>query len=81
MDGGIWEVSNPGLFDLNRAVHESIISCSRNVFFIAGKAGSRDQSQAASYRAIVSSSVGTRGLLAGVPEASAWRAISGMRCR
>lgn len=34
VDGGIWEVSNPGLFDLNRAVHESIISCSRNVFFI-----------------------------------------------
>lgn len=34
VDGRIWEVSNPGLFDLNRAVHESIISCSRNVFFI-----------------------------------------------
>lgn len=34
VDGAIWDVSNPGLFDLNRAVHESIISCSRNVFFI-----------------------------------------------
>lgn len=34
VDGRIWEVSNPALFDLNRAVHESIISCSRNVFFI-----------------------------------------------
>lgn len=34
VDGRIWEVSNPTLFDLNRAVHESIISCSRNIFFI-----------------------------------------------
>lgn len=34
VDGRIWEVSNPALFDLNRTVHESIISCSRNVFFI-----------------------------------------------
>ncbi|WP_127091111.1 GntR family transcriptional regulator [Aquabacter cavernae] len=34
VDGRIWEVSNPTLFDLNRNVHEAIIACSRNVFFI-----------------------------------------------
>ncbi len=36
VDGRIWEVSNPTLFDLNRNVHEAIIACSRNIFFIDG---------------------------------------------
>lgn len=34
IDGEIWDISNPDLFDLNSRLHESIIDCSRNVFFI-----------------------------------------------
>lgn len=34
IDGAIWEVSNATLFDLNSQLHEAIIECSRNSFFI-----------------------------------------------
>lgn len=33
-DGGIWEVTGSRLFELNSGMHESIIECSRNSFFI-----------------------------------------------
>lgn len=34
IDGEIWSVSNPDLFDMNSQLHEAIIECSQNVFFI-----------------------------------------------
>jgi DNA-binding GntR family transcriptional regulator len=34
IDGEIWNISNPDLFDLNSQFHEAIVECSRNVFFI-----------------------------------------------
>lgn len=34
IDGDIWNISNPDLFDLNSHLHEAIVECSRNVFFI-----------------------------------------------
>lgn len=34
VDGGIWTISNPELFDMNRRLHEAVIECSRNSFFI-----------------------------------------------
>lgn len=34
VDGAIWTVSNAALFDLNSRLHETIITCSRNTFFI-----------------------------------------------
>jgi DNA-binding GntR family transcriptional regulator len=34
LDGDIWSVSNATLFDLNSRLHEAIITCSRNTFFI-----------------------------------------------
>lgn len=34
VDGAIWTVSNAALFDLNSRLHEAIITCSRNTFFI-----------------------------------------------
>jgi DNA-binding GntR family transcriptional regulator len=36
VDGEIWSVSSPVLFDLNSRLHEVIIECSRNSFFIDG---------------------------------------------
>jgi DNA-binding GntR family transcriptional regulator len=35
-DGDIWKISNAKLFDINRRLHETIIACSRNAFFIEG---------------------------------------------
>ncbi len=34
VDGEIWSVSSPALFDMNSKLHETIIDCSRNSFFI-----------------------------------------------
>lgn len=34
VDGGIWEVSDAKLFELNSSMHETIIECSQNSFFI-----------------------------------------------
>lgn len=34
--GEIWSVSSPALFDMNSKLHETIIDCSRNSFFIDG---------------------------------------------
>ena len=34
VDGGIWTVPDARLFELNSGMHESIIECSRNIFFI-----------------------------------------------
>ncbi|TCT04584.1 GntR family transcriptional regulator [Aquabacter spiritensis] len=34
VEGAIWTVSNAALFDLNSRLHETIIECSRNLFFI-----------------------------------------------
>ncbi|KLK90865.1 GntR family transcriptional regulator [Microvirga vignae] len=34
IDGGIWEVSDAKLFELNSGMHETIIECSQNGFFI-----------------------------------------------
>lgn len=34
IDGEIWNISNPDLFDLNSQFHETIVECSHNVFFI-----------------------------------------------
>ncbi len=34
VEGGIWNVADTRLFELNSGMHESIIECSRNVFFI-----------------------------------------------
>ncbi|WP_336510051.1 GntR family transcriptional regulator [Agrobacterium tumefaciens] len=34
IDGEIWDISNPDLFDLNSHLHEAIVECSRNMFFI-----------------------------------------------
>lgn len=34
IDGEIWDVSNPDLFDINSRLHETIIECSHNLFFI-----------------------------------------------
>ncbi|WP_349963214.1 GntR family transcriptional regulator [Rhizobium sp. ZPR3] len=34
IDGEIWDVSNPDLFDINSRLHEAIIECSHNLFFI-----------------------------------------------
>ena len=34
VDGGIWTVPDARLFELNSGMHESIIECSQNVFFI-----------------------------------------------
>lgn len=34
VDGDIWTVSNADLFDLNSSLHEAIIECSNNLFFI-----------------------------------------------
>ncbi|NVO12416.1 MAG: GntR family transcriptional regulator [Rhodoplanes sp.] len=34
LDGDIWTVSNATLFDLNSRLHEAIVTCSRNTFFI-----------------------------------------------
>jgi DNA-binding GntR family transcriptional regulator len=34
IDGGIWEVSDAKLFELNSGMHETIIECSQNSFFI-----------------------------------------------
>lgn len=34
VDGGIWAVPDARLFELNSGMHESIIECSQNVFFI-----------------------------------------------
>ena len=36
VDGEIWSVSSPALFDMNSRLHETIIECSRNSFFIDG---------------------------------------------
>lgn len=36
VDGEIWSVSRPSLFDMNSKLHETIIECSRNSFFIDG---------------------------------------------
>ncbi|MBR0724974.1 GntR family transcriptional regulator [Bradyrhizobium manausense] len=36
VDGEIWSVSSPALFDMNSKLHEAIIECSRNSFFIDG---------------------------------------------
>ena len=36
VDGEIWSVSSPSLFDTNSKLHEAIIECSRNSFFIDG---------------------------------------------
>jgi DNA-binding GntR family transcriptional regulator len=33
VDGGIWTIGNPQLFDLNRSFHEAVIECARNTFF------------------------------------------------
>jgi DNA-binding GntR family transcriptional regulator len=33
VDGGIWTIGNPELFDLNRSFHEAVIECARNTFF------------------------------------------------
>ena len=35
-DGAIWTESRAGLFDANSRLHETIIACSRNSFFIEG---------------------------------------------
>ena len=37
-DGAIWKISNAKLFDINSRLHETIIACSRNAFFIEGLA-------------------------------------------
>ena len=34
IDGGIWEVSDAKLFELNSGMHEAIIDCCQNSFFI-----------------------------------------------
>jgi DNA-binding GntR family transcriptional regulator len=34
IDGGIWDVSDAKLFELNSGMHETIIECSQNSFFI-----------------------------------------------
>jgi DNA-binding GntR family transcriptional regulator len=34
VDGGIWTIADARLFELNSGMHESIIECSRNIFFI-----------------------------------------------
>nr|WP_256369851.1 FCD domain-containing protein [Microvirga sp. KLBC 81] len=34
VDGGIWEVSDAKLFELNSGMHEAIIECCQNSFFI-----------------------------------------------
>lgn len=34
VDGGIWKVADARLFELNSGMHESIIECSQNIFFI-----------------------------------------------
>lgn len=34
IDGDIWTVSNADLFDLNSGLHEAIIECSNNLFFV-----------------------------------------------
>lgn len=34
VDGAIWKISDARLFELNSGMHESIIECSRNIFFI-----------------------------------------------
>lgn len=34
VEDGIWKVSDARLFELNSGMHESIIECSRNIFFI-----------------------------------------------
>ncbi|MEP9377464.1 GntR family transcriptional regulator [Aquabacter sp. CN5-332] len=34
VEGGIWDITNAALFDLNSHLHETIIECSRNIFFI-----------------------------------------------
>lgn len=36
VDGEIWSVSSPALFDMNSRLHEAIIECSKNSFFIDG---------------------------------------------
>lgn len=36
VDGEIWSVSSPALFDMNSKLHETVIECSRNSFFIEG---------------------------------------------
>lgn len=35
-DGEIWKISNARLFEVNSRLHETIIACSRNAFFIEG---------------------------------------------
>jgi DNA-binding GntR family transcriptional regulator len=35
-DGDIWKISNAKLFEINRRLHETIVACSRNSFFIEG---------------------------------------------
>ncbi len=34
VEGGIWTVPDARLFELNSGMHESVIECSRNIFFI-----------------------------------------------
>lgn len=34
VEGGIWKVSDARLFELNSGMHESIIECSGNIFFV-----------------------------------------------
>lgn len=34
VDGDIWTVSNADLFDMNSSLHETIIECSQNLFFV-----------------------------------------------
>ncbi len=36
VDGGIWSVSNAALFEVNSSLHQAIIACSGNSFFIEG---------------------------------------------
>ena len=35
-DGEIWKISNARLFEVNSRLHETIVACSRNAFFIEG---------------------------------------------
>lgn len=36
VEGGIWKIADARLFELNSGMHESIIECSQNIFFIDG---------------------------------------------
>ena len=34
VEGGIWDIPDARLFELNSGMHESVIECSQNIFFI-----------------------------------------------